>query len=317
MRLLVTGAAGFIGRNTLLALPHSWHVVALFRPGNMSFLRFLEAHQLYHVQPVPCDLTNRRQVEQAIGEVGGNFDSCLALAASPLTSSIEHPVQDLTTNVIGLLHILQYCTFDHLVYLSSAMVYIGLKGLVGPESAVSPHVPYAISKLAAEHYIRSFVHHHQTPRRVTIVRLFNLYGPYATTLPGKLVRQFAFERNPHFTIIGDGENYLDTMYVDDAVRALQAVLALPPPEGVRCIDLGTGSSETVNQIVMRAAHTFELEPQISHEGWPAAYVRFVMDPKPLALAYGFTPMIPLEVGLRRLAHLEQEDKMGGIQDGAP
>lgn len=317
MRLLVTGAAGFIGRNTLLALPHSWKVVALVRPGNMNFLKFLEAHQLYHVQPVQCDLTNRQQVEQAIGEVGGNFDSCLALACSPLTSSLEHPIEDLTTNVIGLLHILQCCTFDHFVFLSSGMVYIGLEGLVGPASAVSPHVPYAISKLAGEHYIRSFVHHHQTPKRATIVRLFNVYGPYAKTLPAKLVRQFAFERNPHFSIIGDGENYLDSLYVDDAVRALQAVLALPPSQGVHCIDLGTGSSETVNQLVVRVAHTFELEPQITHEGSNSAYVRYVMDPKPFALAYGFTPKIPLEVGLKRLAHLEQEDKLGGVQGGAP
>ena len=56
MRLLITGAAGFLGRNALLAIPNSWQVVALHRPGSREFLTFLEAHQLNHVQPVACDL---------------------------------------------------------------------------------------------------------------------------------------------------------------------------------------------------------------------------------------------------------------------
>lgn len=314
MRLLVTGASGFLGRNALLTIPHSWQVVALYRPGNRDFLAFLERHQLQHVQPVACDLTDMQQVEQVLSRVGGSFDTCLALAGNTsIPGSIERPVQDLITNAIGLLHLLQSCTFDHLVYLSSGAVYVGLTGLVGPTSAVSPNLPYAISKLAAEQYIRTFVHHHQRPRRATIVRFFGAYGPYepARKLYTKLVRRFAFERNPHFTVIGDGENYIDGMYIDDAMQAFMAVLSLPPAEGVRCIDLGIGSGETVNQLVTRTARTFGLEPQISHEGSIAEYIRFVIDPQPFTSIYQFMPKISLEIGLTRLAaHLTQENKEG-------
>jgi nucleoside-diphosphate-sugar epimerase len=311
MRLLVSGASGFLGRNALLNMPSSWQVVALHRPGNRDFLNFLEAHQLHHVQPMACDLTDEQQVEQAMGGVGRSFDYCLALASNTsIPGSIELPIQDLTTNVIGLLHVLQRCSIDHLVYLSSGAVYVGLTGLVGPTSAVAPTLPYAISKLAAEQYIRAFVHHYQTPRRATIVRFFGAYGPYEPPhkLYTKLVRRFAFDRNPHFIVIGDGENYIDAMYVDDAIRALIAVLTLPPVEKIRCIDLGVGSGETVNQVVTRAAHVFELEPKINHEGYTAEYIRFLIDPQPFSLAYQFMPAIPLEVGLRRLAvHLGQEE----------
>ena len=73
MRLLITGAAGFLGRNALLAIPKSWQVVALYRPGNSKFLAFLEAHQLNHVQPVACDLTDEHQVKQAVGQIGKSF----------------------------------------------------------------------------------------------------------------------------------------------------------------------------------------------------------------------------------------------------
>jgi nucleoside-diphosphate-sugar epimerase len=311
MRLLITGAAGFLGCNALLAVPRSWEVVGLYRPGNKKFLSFIDAHQLHHVQPVECDLTEIHQVKRAVDQVGREFDSCLALASNTsIPASIERPIDDLTANTIGLLHLLQCCLFDHLVYLSSGAVYIGLTGLVGPGSVLSPTLPYAISKLAAEHYIRAFAEHHQTPRQATIVRFFGAYGPYEPPrkLYTKLVRQFAFKRNPHFTITGDGENFIDAMYIEDAIRALLAVLALPPAERIRCIDLGVGSGETVNSIVKRASRTFGLEPQISHEGFSAEYIRFVIDPHPFASLYQFMPTTSLEAGLKRLAkYLEQED----------
>jgi len=313
MRLLITGAAGFMGRNALLALPHSWQVAALYRPGNTDFLDFVESHQLHHIQPVACDLTDVCQVEQAVDQVGGRFDSCLALASNTsIPLSIEQPVKDLTTNTIGLIHLLQRCSFDHLVYLSSGAVYIGLTGLIGPSMALSPDLPYAISKLAAEQYIQAFVHHYHRPRRATIIRFFGAYGPYEPPrkLYTKLVRRFAFERNSRFTVIGDGENYIDAMYVDDAMQALLAVLTSLPEEEIRCIDLGIGSRETVNQVVTRAAHAFGIEPRISHEGSTAEYIRFVIDPQSFAQAYHFTPTISLEEGFKRLAsHLKAEEKM--------
>jgi UDP-glucose 4-epimerase len=312
MRLLVTGASGFIGRNVLLTLPHTWEVVALYRPENTDFLRFIQTHMLEHIQLVACDLTNEHQVKQAIKQVGGVFEGCLALASNTsIPDSIQQPVQDLTTNVIGLLHLLRYCTFTHLVYLSSGAVYIGLRGLVGPTSATTPTLPYAISKLAAEHYIRSSIHHHATPSSATIIRFFGAYGPYEPPrkIYTKLVQQFAFAHDPHFTVIGDGKNHIDAMYVDDAVEALIAVLKSPAPNGIHCVDLGVGSQESIKQVVTRAAHTFGLEPQIQYEGSTAEYIQFVIDPQPFSSTYQFTPSISLEVGLRRLAdHLVQEKK---------
>ena len=309
MRVLVTGAAGFVGRNALLAFPRSASVVALYRSGNADFLAFLEAHQLQHVQPIACDLTDPTQVEQAFRLTGAQFDSCLYLASNTsIPASIEHPLQDLTTNVLGLLQVLEHGSFGHFVYLSSGAVYHGLSGPVGPGSAVSPLLPYAISKLAAEQYVRAYAHYHRAASSATIVRFFGAYGPYepARKLYTKLVRQFAIAGDPRFTVTGDGENYIDAMYIDDAIRALLTVLDSPPAERVRCVDLGVGGLESVNQVVTRAARTFGLEPQIEHEGTTAEYITFVIDPRPFSQAYHFVPTIPLEGGLRRLAsHLKE------------
>ena len=86
MRLLITGAAGFIGRNALLAVPYSWQVVALYRPGNTDFLDFVEGHQLHHVQPVACDLTDVCHVEQAVDQANRNP---YGLAAAVWTRDIK------------------------------------------------------------------------------------------------------------------------------------------------------------------------------------------------------------------------------------
>lgn len=308
MRLLVTGAAGFLGRNVLLTVPRSWQVVALYRPGNVAFLQFVSQHELRNVQPVACDVTDIHQVQHIMADCGNVFDSCLALASNTsIPLSIEQPAQDLSINTLGLLTILETCVFDHVVFLSTGTVYDGLTGRVGPTSAVFPVLPYAISKLTSEQYIRAFVRYRQTLKHATIIRFFGAYGPYEPErkLYTKLVRQFAFERNPCFTVTGDGEDYIDAMYVDDACQALMAVLQTSPEERICCIDLGAGRGERVNQVVTRAAHLFGVEPQIQHIGTPASYIQFCIDARPFAHRYNFSTTIPLEVGLKRLAaHLE-------------
>lgn len=313
MRLLITGASGFLGRNVLLALPPAWQIVAPYRPDRSPLPGFVRAHGLDHVQAVPCDLTDAALVREMAALAGSSFDACLYLASNTsIPDSLLRPVEDLTTNVVGLLNVLEHCTFEHLVYLSSGAVYVGLHGMVGPESRLAPDLPYAISKLAAEHYIRANTHQRGMPATATILRFFGAYGPYepARKLYTRLVRRFAFERDPHFTVLGDGDNYIDAMYVDDAIRAIVAALAQRPDsdEPVRTIDLGLGQRETVNQVVRRAGRVFGLEPVVTHEWRTPEYIDFAIDPRPFATLYGVLPAIALEDGLQRLAtHLRRED----------
>jgi UDP-glucose 4-epimerase len=310
MRLLVTGAAGFLGKNALLALPSSWEVVALYRAPGDALDTFCSACGLAHVRSIACDLTDAAQMDAVARLVGEHFDACLFLASNTsIPGSLADPAGDLRSNVLGLLYTLERWRIGHLVYLSSGAVYHGLPDLVGPEARVAPTLPYAISKLAAEHYIASYARYRGTPARATIVRFFGAYGPFEPPrkLYTRLVRRFAIERNPEFTVLGDGDNYIDAMYVDDAMRALRALLDQPPASGVETVDLGVGGRETVSQVVLRAARAFDLEPRILHQGEAAEYITFYVDPERFGARYGVRPEVPLEEGLRRLeAHLRRE-----------
>src|SRR5262249_38795685 len=182
-------------------------------------------------------------------------------------------------------------------------------GGVGPQSPVAPTLPYATSKLAAEHYIAAYVRLRKTIGRATIIRFFGAYGPYepARKLYTRVVRRFALERSPAYTVIGDGENFIDAMFIDDAVRALLAVIDQPPEQDLYTTDLGLGTRETVNDVVRRAAHTFGLKPEITHTSDVPEYITFSINPQPFQERYGVEPRVPLEEGLRRLeAYLRAE-----------
>ncbi len=298
MRLLVTGASGFIGRNVLLAVPRDWEVVATWRATDLA--PFCREHGLDHVRTVRTDLGG----EPLGGLLPDRFDGCVFLVANgDPARSVPEPLMDLRSNAGTLVALLEHATFDRFVFVSSGAVYHGLRGPVTPASPVSPRLPYAISKLAAERYLAHFTAAGRV-RAGASVRFFGAYGPHEPPrkVYTRLVRRFALERRPDFTVTGDGRNLIDAMYVDDAVRGLLAVLAAPPADpGVSTLDLGTGSPLTLDELVRAAAAAFGLEADVRHAGSVPEYIEFRTADRTMEERYGFRPSVGLADGLRRLA----------------
>jgi nucleoside-diphosphate-sugar epimerase len=100
MKLIVTGASGFIGRNVLLRAPREWEVVAVARqtPGLEAFVA---DHRLSHVRVVRCDLTDATAV-RALAAGAGRVDAALYLAANgDPAASAEKPRWDLECNTLA------------------------------------------------------------------------------------------------------------------------------------------------------------------------------------------------------------------------
>ena len=300
MKFVVTGASGFIGHNVLLRAPREWTIYAVYHstPGLESFVA---EHGLDHVRPIRCNLLDEGGVRMLAKAIGGTPDAMLYLAANgdPAASS-ERPRWDLESNTVAFVTCLEHCPAAHVVYVSSGAVYDGLSGAVSPTSPVSPRLPYAISKLASEQYLRFFAERRETVKSYVNVRFFGAYGPYEA--PRKITTRWlqalaAGQRE--FVVRGDGKNLIDFMYVDDAVDGF---LALVKSRGERLtVDFASGSPVSVNEVVDTMASTLGVKVLVRHDGVVPEYIQFHSVDTTMRERFGIAPSVTFADGLKRLS----------------
>ena len=230
-RALVTGGAGFIGSHIvrrLLAL--DWNVVVLddLSTGSRSNLDEV-APDIRFVEGDVRDLDDVR------GAVQG-CDAVFHQAALPsVPRSIADPISSHAVNATGTLNVLvaaREAEVRRVVMASSSSVYGATPGLPKSESmATLPLSPYAVSKLAAESYCRTWFDLYGV--ETVALRYFNVFGPrqdplsaYAAVVP-RFIAAYAAGEPP--VIFGDGEQSRDFTYVanvvDANVRALESAAA--------------------------------------------------------------------------------------------
>jgi len=298
VKLLLTGASGFIGHNVLLRAPRQWEIVAVYHrtPGLADFVK---TQGLSHVRVEQCDLLDPAAVTTLAGRIG-RPDAMLYLAANgDPAASAERPRWDLDSNTAAFVTTLEHCPADHVVYLSSGAVYDGLKGAVTPSTAVAPVLPYAISKLASEQYLRFFCERKGTVGSYVNVRFFGAYGPYEA--PRKITTKWLSAirgGQREFVVRGNGQNLIDFMYVDDAVDGF---LSLVKAAGTRAtVDFASGTPVSVDDVVHMMARVAGVEVSIRHEGTVAEYIVFRSVDTTMSDTFGFAPRVPFESGLQRL-----------------
>ena len=300
MRVIVTGASGFIGHNVLLRAPRDWQITAVYHRTE-GLEAFVAAHGLNHVTPVRCDLMDLDSVVQLAARTG-RADAVLYLAANgdPVASA-ERPRWDLESNAVALVNFLEHCLADHVVYVSSGAVYDGLIGPVSPPTALSPRLPYAISKLAAEQYVRFFAERRKTIGSYLNVRFFGAYGPYEPLrkITTRWMRA-VMDGQRALTVRGDGENLIDFMYVDDAVDGFLALTAAVGQRGT--VDFASGAPISVNDVVRAMGRTLGVEIAISHAGHSEEYIQFHTVDTAMSDRFGVRPAIALADGVARLQH---------------
>ena len=200
---------------------------------------------------------------------------------------------------------------EKIIFLSSGAVYDGLSGFVSPESPVSPRIPYAISKLASENYIKFYVATKRTFENYVILRFFGAYGPYEPNrkIYTKLVKRFYFENKNEFTVYGDGKNLIDAMYIDDTIEGLLKVIKSDNQNII--VDFCSGTPLTIDELVYASAVFSKKDVTVRHEGITQEYIDFYVSNKMMEKLFGFEPTTPLNEGLWKLAkHLE-----GGSDEG--
>jgi len=245
MRLLITGAAGFIGSQVAeLALAEGMDVVGIDNLNDAYDVR-LKHYRLARLEQRPCfrfhrmDITDRSAVDALFSD-SGCFDAAVHLAArAGVRPSVRDPWTYFDTNSTGTLNLLEACRrngVDKFVLSSTSSLYGRHNPLPYQEDADTnrPLSPYAASKKAAEATAHSY--HHLHGLDVTVLRYFTVYGP-AGRPDMSLFRfvQWTAEGRP-VIILGDGRQSRDFTYVEDIARG---TLAATRPLGYEVINLGS------------------------------------------------------------------------------
>jgi dTDP-glucose 4,6-dehydratase len=229
--LLVTGGAGFIGsafiRSAFARRGWDGRIVNLDAMTYAGNLDNLEGHcDAARYTFVRGDILDGGLVEKLVDDHA--IDAIVHFAAeSHVDRSIHGPAQFIQTNVIGtmrLLDVVRARPSVHLHHVSTDEVYgsLGAGGMFTEETPYRPNSPYAASKAASDHLVRSWAHTYGLS--VTTSHASNNYGPYQ--FPEKLIPLMisnCIDGKP-LPVYGDGSNVRDWLHVDDHAEAVWAIL---------------------------------------------------------------------------------------------
>ena len=241
MRILITGAAGFIGAATAQRLLergdeivgldnlNDYYDVSLKR----ARLERLERHPKFRF--VLADLADRAAMSELFATQG--FERVVHLGAQAgVRYSLQNPGSYIQSNIVGTLHVLEGCRhhgISHLVYASSSSVYGASARLPYSEHepASHPRSLYAATKRSNELMAHSYSSMFGIP--ATGLRFFTVYGPWGRPDMALFLFARAILEGRPIEVFNHGRHKRDFTYVDDIVEGLVRILDLVPTAGVR------------------------------------------------------------------------------------
>jgi UDP-glucuronate 4-epimerase len=312
MKVLVTGAAGFIGMHCAVRLLARGDAVLGIDNLSPYYSVDLKRDRLRQLQGKTAfsfellDIADGQALEQVFARV--QPEAVLHLAAQPgVRYSLENPASYVQSNLVGFANLLEACRRyppGHLVYASSSSVYGTNAKLPWSEDANVDHPIslYAATKKANELMAHTYSHLHAL--RATGLRYFTVYGPWGRPDMSPMLFARAIMEGKPIQVFNHGNMQRDFTYVDDVVEATLRVLERPPQGTPPHRVLNVGNHQPVRLLDYIALLERALGRQAVKEmkpmqpgDVPATYA----DTRALEAATGFAPSTPLAEGLGRFA----------------
>ena len=312
MKVLVTGAAGFIGMHCAERLAaRGDEVIGLdnlspyysveLKEARLSRLRDLKGFSFERL-----DLADAPALEKLFASAKPAL--VLHLAAQPgVRYSLENPDSYIQANVVGFANLIECCRRhppQHLVYASSSSVYGGNAKLPWSESDDVDHPVslYAATKKSNELMAHVYSHLYGIP--ATGLRYFTVYGPWGRPDMSPMLFARAIMDGKPIQVFNHGDMQRDFTYIADAVEGTLRVLDQPPRGAPPCAIYNIGNHQPVPLLEYIAAleralgrtAVKELRPM-----QPGDVKSTYADTRRLAAAVGFAPSTPLEEGLAKFA----------------
>ncbi len=297
MNFLITGAAGFLGSALANQLAREGHQVRGLDDLSTGDPQALSPD----VHFTRGDVSDRPKLWTLLQEV----DVVYHLAARvSVPESILYPRDYNLVNVggtVALMEAMRDVGVRRVVLASSGAVYGDLGEQPLSENVTpNPRSPYAVSKLAAEYYVRTIGA--LWGIETVGLRIFNAYGPGQHLPPSHppVVPYFLRQalRSGTLVVHGDGTQTRDYVYVDDVVSAMVAASTAPDVNGL-VINVGSGAEISVRDLVKQVLEVTTGKPEIIYHSQTSGGVsRMAADISCAREKLNFKPSIKLEDGLR-------------------
>jgi UDP-glucose 4-epimerase len=301
MRILITGGAGFIGSHIADACLAQGHDVAVVDD--------LSTGSAAHVPPgarfYQVDVRNSK-LDDVFAAERPEIVSHHAAQVS-VRHSMEEPIQDASVNVLGSLQVLEMARRHgtrRVVFASTGGAIYGEveAGAADEHHRCRPLSPYAVAKLAVEHYLAGY--RSAWGLETVVLRYANVYGPRQDPhgeagVIAIFVQRILARLAP--TIYGDGEQVRDFVYVADVVRAnLLAHAVKVPADDPLVLNVATGRGTTVTTLWNALADIARPSVRPHHEPARAGdLLRSVLDPARADRVLGWRPEVDLARGLQQ------------------
>lgn len=314
-KVVVTGAAGFIGSHVCEALVARGHEVVGVDNFDPFYPRAVKERNLAALRSHPAFRLVEADVVRDAVPLEGGVAAVLHLAAKAgVRPSLDDPAAYVEANVTGTARVLDAARragIGRVVFGSSSSVYGDATPAPFAEDApaLAPISPYAATKRAGELLAHAFAHLY--PMRIVCLRFFTVYGPRQR--PDLAIHRFTdlIARGRPVRMHGDGSSERDYTYISDAVDGVLAALVRTADRGAagpfELLNIGGGARVRLDRLIALIGAALGREPRIERLPDQPGDVRLTAaDLRRAERALGYRPRVAIEEGIRNFVRWYEE-----------
>ncbi|HEY6536825.1 MAG TPA: GDP-mannose 4,6-dehydratase [Candidatus Nitrosocosmicus sp.] len=303
MKILITGAAGFLGSHLSEKYVRDGHIVYALDNllnGNLNNIRTLLHRKNFKF--IHDDVRNQEIYQR----LPTDLDAIIHLAAQiHVDRSIVNPEETFNINVNGTMKVLEFARMndiEKILFASTSEIYGSAKYVpMNEDHSLSAQHPYGVSKIAADRLC--YTYNETYDLGIDILRCFNLFGPRQKDSGyGGVIAIFINRilQNKPPIIYGNGDQTRDYMYITDAVDAYDKILTSTNNPGKNGINFGSGTEKSINEIaelILKHANSDKSLKPIHVDPRPTEVQRLYADISKAKTVLKFEPKTNFEEGI--------------------